>query len=160
MSESGGRSETAGQGLTERTFLIADIRGYTRFTRERGVAAAGRLAGAFAELARDAVEARGGRVIELRGDEALAVFSSPASAVRAATELVAVCAEEATDDLPLNVGVGLDLGDASPLLPRLTRRSRRTAGPSPLPTLPAAYGSTPPLPRVGKSMPAGSRTGT
>ncbi|MDP9233503.1 MAG: AAA family ATPase [Actinomycetota bacterium] len=115
MSESGGRPGTAAQGLTERTFLIADIRGYTRFTRERGVAASGRLAGAFAELARDAVEARGGRVIELRGDEALAVFSSPASAVRAATELVAVCAEEATDDLPLNVGVGLDLGDAVPV---------------------------------------------
>lgn len=115
MIESGGQPETAAQGLTERTFLIADIRGYTRFTRERGVTAAGGLAGTFAGLARDAVEARGGRVIELRGDEALAVFSSPASAVRAATELVAVCAEEATDDLPLNVGVGLDVGDAVPI---------------------------------------------
>ena len=58
----------------ERTFLIADVRGYTRFTRERGDAEAARLAERFAELARDAVEARSGRVIELRGDEALAVF--------------------------------------------------------------------------------------
>jgi WD40 repeat protein/class 3 adenylate cyclase len=101
----------------ERTFLIADVRGYTRFTRERGDAAAARLAKTFADLARDAVEARSGRVIELRGDEALAVFASPAAAVRAATELVAVCAEEAAadPDLPLLVGIGIDVGEAVPV---------------------------------------------
>ncbi|MEA2508548.1 MAG: hypothetical protein QOG21_630, partial [Actinomycetota bacterium] len=115
MNEPEGPTEVAAQGLAERTFLIADIRGYTRFTRESGVTAAGRLAQAFAGFARDAVEARGGRVIELRGDEALAVFGSPASAVRAAIELVAACAEETTHDLPLNVGVGMDLGDAVPV---------------------------------------------
>src|SRR5438093_8260294 len=49
---------------TERlTFLIADIRGYSTFTRERGDAAAALLAQKFADLARDAVEARRGRVI-------------------------------------------------------------------------------------------------
>jgi class 3 adenylate cyclase len=88
--------------VVERTFLIADVRGYTRFTRQRGDAGAARLAGAFAGLARDAVAARGGTVIELRGDEALAVFVSPAQAVRAAVELVAMCAEDvdANPDLP------------------------------------------------------------
>ncbi len=65
-----------GPVTTVRTFLIADIRGYTRFTREHGDAEAARLAKKFADLARDSVEARGGRVIELRGDEALAVFTS------------------------------------------------------------------------------------
>lgn len=50
MSESRGRPESAGEGLTERTFLIADIRGYTRFTREQGDAEAARLAKAFADL--------------------------------------------------------------------------------------------------------------
>ena len=35
-------------GLAERTFLIADIRGYTRFTRERGDSEAARLAQSFA----------------------------------------------------------------------------------------------------------------
>jgi class 3 adenylate cyclase len=101
----------------ERTFLIADVRGYTRFTSERGDVAAARLAQAFAGLARDAVEARSGRVIELRGDEALAVFASPAAAVRAATELLAVCAEEAASDpdLPLLVGIGIDVGEAVPV---------------------------------------------
>jgi class 3 adenylate cyclase len=101
----------------ERAFLIADVRGYTRFTRERGDAEAARLAKRFADLARDAVEARSGRVIELRGDEALAVFDSSSQAVRAATELVAVCAEEAAADptLPLLVGVGVDVGEAVPV---------------------------------------------
>ena len=115
------RAVTGAPGLSPgaeiRTFLIADVRGYTRFTRERGDAEAARLAKAFADLARDAVEARSGHVIELRGDEALAVFSSPAQAVRAAMELVAVCAEEtaARPELPLLVGVGIDVGEAVPV---------------------------------------------
>ena len=101
----------------ERVFLIGDVRGYTRFTREHGDAAAARLASRFAELARDAVEARGGRVIELRGDEALAVFGSASQAVRAGTELVAICADEASAsaELPLLVGVGIDAGAAVPV---------------------------------------------
>jgi transcriptional regulator with XRE-family HTH domain len=56
------------------TFLIADIRGYTRFTQEQGDEAAAKLANRFADIAREVVTARGGEVIELRGDEALAVF--------------------------------------------------------------------------------------
>ncbi len=102
---------------TDRTFVIADIRGYTRFTRDHGDAAAAHLASVFADLAREAVEARGGEVLELRGDEALCVFEDSAQAVRAALEFQALCAEEyASDsDLPLNVGVGIDAGDAVPV---------------------------------------------
>jgi WD40 repeat protein/class 3 adenylate cyclase len=101
----------------EQTFLIADVRGYTSFTRERGDAEAARLAMRFAEVARDAVEARSGRVTELRGDEVLAVFNSPDQAVRAAVELQAVCEEEVAADptLPLLVGVGIDVGEAVPV---------------------------------------------
>jgi class 3 adenylate cyclase len=61
-----------------KAFLIADVRGYTRFTRERGDEAAAILAKRFDDLARDAVEARSGLVIELRGDEALAVWAERA----------------------------------------------------------------------------------
>jgi WD40 repeat protein/class 3 adenylate cyclase len=104
-------------GPAVRTFLIADVRGYTRFTREHGDAAAARLAKRFADLARDAVEARSGRVIELRGDEALAVFDSTPQAVRAAVEFQAICAEDAAADpaLPLTVGIGIDVGEAVPV---------------------------------------------
>jgi class 3 adenylate cyclase len=65
------RKGSSPPGAVVRTFLIADIRGYSTFTRERGDEAAARLATVFADLARDAVEARSGTVIELRGDEAL-----------------------------------------------------------------------------------------
>jgi WD40 repeat protein len=107
--------DAAGPGVL--TFLIADIRGYTAFTRARGDGAAARLAAAFAELAREGVEARGGTVIELRGDEALATFASPRQALRAATELQVTFADEAArdTDLPLHVGIGLDLGEAIPV---------------------------------------------
>jgi class 3 adenylate cyclase len=87
-------TDESGRSTLELSFLIADVRGYTRFTAERGDAAAALLAKRFAGLARDAVEARGGRVIELRGDEALAVFESSSQAVRAAVEFQATCAEE------------------------------------------------------------------
>ncbi len=100
-----------------RTFLIGDVRGYTRFTAEHGDAAAAALATTFAALARDATEARSGRVIELRGDEVLAVFASTAQAVRAALELQTTCAEETAIDpsLPLLVGIGIAAGEPVPV---------------------------------------------
>ncbi len=64
-------------GADIKAFLIADVRGYTQFTQEQGDEAAAKLAASFAGLAREGVEAHGGSVIELRGDEALAVFNSP-----------------------------------------------------------------------------------
>ena len=100
-----------------RTFLIADVRGYTSFTQRHGDAAAGRLASAFAEIAQEGVEAWGGTLVELRGDEALCVFASARHALRAAVEL-ADAFREATDDdpsLPLRVGFGLDAGEAVPV---------------------------------------------
>jgi class 3 adenylate cyclase len=100
-----------------RTFLIADVRGYTLFTQERGDEAAAKLAARFAGIAREVVDDHGGSVIELRGDEALAVFDSPRQAIRAATVLQLRFLEETEADptLPLPVGIGLDAGEAVPL---------------------------------------------
>jgi adenylate cyclase len=99
------------------TFLFADVRGYTRFTQQHGDAAAARLTQRFATLARAVVEAQGGRVLELRGDEALCVFADGSAAVAAALGLQAHCAEVAAADplLPLRVGMGLDAGEAVPV---------------------------------------------
>lgn len=99
------------------TFLIADVRGYTAFTLEHGDVEAARLAARLAELARGVVEAHSGRVIELRGDEALAVFASSRQALRAAVAMQArfVAAVEADPSLPLSVGIGLDAGEALPV---------------------------------------------
>ena len=96
------------------TFLFADVRSYTRFTAERGDEVAARLAAKFAAVAREEVAARGGEVIELRGDEALAVFTSARQAMRAAVALQERFARESEADpeLPLRVGIGLDAGEA------------------------------------------------
>ena len=97
-----------------RTFLIADIRGYTRFTEEYGDEASARLSAKFSDLVGEGARLRGGTLIELRGDEALVVFESARQAIRAATDLQRQFAEETdTDsDLPLNVGIGIDSGEA------------------------------------------------
>ena len=99
------------------TFLFADIRGWTAFTQQNGDEAAARLAAKFAEVTREGVESRGGRVIELRGDEALAVFTSARAAVRAAVDLQAVYMDETTIEpqLPLTAGIGMDAGEAVPV---------------------------------------------
>jgi len=100
-----------------RTFLIADVRGYTLFTQERGDEAAGKLAAKFADIARPGIEARDGTLLELRGDEALCVFSSARQAIRAAVELQERFVEETLEqpELPLTVGIGLDAGEAVPV---------------------------------------------
>jgi class 3 adenylate cyclase/transcriptional regulator with XRE-family HTH domain/tetratricopeptide (TPR) repeat protein len=95
-----------------RTFLIADVRGYTQFTIERGDEAAARLTQQFADLATAVAAARDGRVIEVRGDEALAVFSSARQALRAAVDLQTRLAQES---MPQGVGIGLDAGEAVPV---------------------------------------------
>src|SRR5580765_8713430 len=74
-------------GADIRTFLFADMRGYTRFTQEHGDDAASALAGRFADLVRETVPEFEGELLELRGDEALCVFRSARQAFRAAVAL-------------------------------------------------------------------------
>ena len=95
-----------------RTFLIADVRGYTAYTREKGDEAAAELAATFATVVREVVGARDGFLVELRGDEALVVFESARQALRAAVELQARLVAVA---LPRGVGIGLDAGEAVPV---------------------------------------------
>jgi YVTN family beta-propeller protein len=109
--------ERGGTEAAVRTFLIADVRGYTRFTQEHGDEAGGALAASFAELTRETIVAAGGEVIELRGDEALCVFGSARRALRAAVELQLRFRQQ-TDDgpaFPLPIGIGLDAGEAVPI---------------------------------------------
>ena len=109
------KEETGGQAAI-RTFLIADVRGYTRFTQEHGDEAAAALAANFAGLVRASVAEFDGSLVELRGDEALVAFSSAREALRAAVDLQRRSREQ-TDDgpaLPLGLGIGLDSGEAVP----------------------------------------------
>ena len=103
-------------GADIRTFLFADMRGYTRFTQEHGDDAASALAGRFADLVKETVPAFEGELLELRGDEALCVFRSARQALRASVELQRRL-RTATDEepaFPIGVGMGLDAGEAVP----------------------------------------------
>ncbi len=98
-----------------RTFLIADLRGYTRFSDSRGDEAAAALAERFVTVATAGIESRSGTIVEVRGDEVLAVFDSAREAIRAALDLQASMAGDETADVPLGVGIGIDAGEAVPL---------------------------------------------
>jgi ABC-type transport system substrate-binding protein/class 3 adenylate cyclase len=103
-----------GSDVQIRTFLIADVRGYTLFTQLHGDETAAKLAARFAEIADEVVSSRGGQLLELRGDEAMCVFVSPRDAIRAAVDLQRRFVDEtlAEPDLPLTVGIGIDAGEA------------------------------------------------
>jgi class 3 adenylate cyclase len=96
------------------TFLIADVRGYSRFTEEYGDEAAARLAARFVDVMREGIEEHGGSFEAVRGDEGVAVFGSARQAIRAAVDLQErfAAATEADDELPLSVGIGIDSGEA------------------------------------------------
>jgi class 3 adenylate cyclase/streptogramin lyase len=99
-----------------RTFLIADIRGYTRYSQEHGDEAASRLAQRFAALVRGSIAEHQGELLELRGDEALCIFESARTALVAAVALQRSFRQppEGEGALPLGVGIGLDAGEAIP----------------------------------------------
>jgi DNA-binding SARP family transcriptional activator len=98
-----------------RTFLLAHVNGYARYTRERGDEAGSALARAFIGVARSVATESGGSFVELRGDEALCVFGSARGALRAAVELQRRLrtAPEEGGRFPLAVGAGLDAGEAA-----------------------------------------------
>ena len=107
-------------GADIRTFLFADLRGYTRYTQEHGDDAASALAGRFADVVKGAVPEFEGELLELRGDEALCVFRSARQALRASVELQRRLrtGSEAEPAFPIGVGMGMDAG----------RPCRHTAG--------------------------------
>jgi class 3 adenylate cyclase len=104
------------------TFVIADIRGYSRYTEECGDEAAAALSAKFAAIVDDDVGAHEGELVEMRGDEALVVFASARQAIRAAVDLQRQFQEAAAElDVPLRVGIGIDSGEAVQLEDRSFR---------------------------------------
>src|SRR5689334_20893385 len=84
-----------------RTFLFADVRGYTTFTRRRGDQAAATLVTKFERIVRELVGESGGTVLEVRGDEVLCVFASPRQCLRLAVDLQQRFVEETAADATL-----------------------------------------------------------
>ncbi len=92
-----------------RTFLFADVRGYTSYTREHGDESGAELAREFAKIVSQLAPQHHGALQELRGDEALVVFDSARAALRFALALQVAVVEE---ELARPVGIGLDAGEA------------------------------------------------
>ena len=97
------------------TFLVADFRGYTSYTAERGDEAAALLTSRCADLIEEVAPAHHGEVLELRGDEVLAVFSSARQALHAAVEIRRRFPVEIGQGTGVEVGIGVDAGDAVPV---------------------------------------------
>jgi class 3 adenylate cyclase/tetratricopeptide (TPR) repeat protein len=117
-STEAGLNPEASESLTARVLsvLVADLRGYTAYTVEHGDEAAAGLARQFAASTGPVVEHHGGRLLELRGDEALCVFPSARQAIRAALALQeGYRPGEDGEGLPLGVGIGLDAGEVVPV---------------------------------------------
>lgn len=98
-------------------FLIADIRGYTSYTERVGDEAAAQLSRDFTTMARTVMEQWSGRLVEVRGDEALGAFASARQAVQAAADLHEryLAYAVAHPGLPAGIGIGLDVGEAVPV---------------------------------------------
>lgn len=102
-------STDAGGQSGLRTFLIADVGGYTRLIRASGEdEAASELTAAFTENVRDTLAEFGGH-LEVRGDQALCVFGSAREALRAGMALQ----RSLRTTLTIGVGIGLDSGEAT-----------------------------------------------
>jgi class 3 adenylate cyclase len=104
----------AGQSSDIKVFLIADVRGYSTYTYEHRDEDAAELTLRFAALADATVQAHSGQVLEVRGDEVLAVFSSARAALRAAISLQEQVgqASATTPEQPIHCGVGVEAGEA------------------------------------------------
>ncbi len=96
------------------TVISAEIRGYSRFNMEQGLAAAVKLAAKFALLTRSGVAARSGTVLDVHDGAATAIFASPRQGLLAAMDLQTRFAQASlTDDaLPLTLAIGAETGEA------------------------------------------------
>lgn len=95
-----------------KTFLFADVRGFTRFTQEHGDAATAAMIQTFLGTAATALGDRG-EVVETRGDEVIAAFQSTRAALEAAIEMQRALASNEAGPIP--VGIGIDIGEAVPV---------------------------------------------
>jgi|SoiMethySBSTD1v2_1073268.scaffolds.fasta_scaffold40710_2 YVTN family beta-propeller protein len=92
-----------------RTFVIADLRGYTRYSAAFGDDAAAAVTVRFGEIAESVAGDTEGELVEVRGDEVLLAYASARQAMRGAIELQRRC--RGPDGVILPVGAGIDAGE-------------------------------------------------
>jgi adenylate cyclase len=99
-----------------RTILFSDLRGFTSMSERLAPDAVVRLLNEYLEAMTAVILAHGGDINEYIGDAILAVFASPAEAVRAAIAMqrALTSLRETTQDAEvraLRMGIGLHVGD-------------------------------------------------
>ena len=99
----------------EMTVLISDIRGYTTMLEDMDVAEAGNLAMGFLRAVELPIVSCNGLVQDVRGDEILAIFESPADGVHAGLAMLRSLREHneerrALGSAELRVGIGINTG--------------------------------------------------
>ena len=110
------RPQAAESGAVVRTFLIADVRGYTSFTQAHGDEEAG-SSRRGSPLGAPAVSRDGGRGDRAARRRGTGVFPSARQALRAAVELQLRFRERIDGQpvFPLGIGIGLAAGEAVPV---------------------------------------------
>ena len=108
-------SRKAEQTVT-RAFLFSDLRGYTSFVEARGDAAAALLLREYRGLVRAAVARQGGAEVKTEGDSFYVVFESALAALECAVAIhrAARAHNEAKPDAPIQIGLGLHVGETVP----------------------------------------------
>ena len=92
-----------------RTFLFADLRGYTAYVEAHGDRSAAALLARYRDIVRAAVAEHGGAEVKTEGDSFYVVFGSSVAAVRCA---MAIQQEAAADGRSgLDIGIGLHAGE-------------------------------------------------
>ena len=104
-----------GGGVTEgtRTFLFADLRGYTGFVERHGDRAAADLVAAYRKLIRQRVQESNGAEIKTEGDAVFVVFQSARQAIACSAAILSDAAARTQEnpDLPMRLGIGLHAGE-------------------------------------------------
>jgi class 3 adenylate cyclase len=104
---------TGPQLSATKSFLFADLRGYTSFTERHGDAAASEIVTEYRRLARAEIARTGGREMQIEGDGIFVVFDSAHRAVECALAILAASADHTTrrPDRPVRVGIGVHAGE-------------------------------------------------
>src|SRR5262245_48142566 len=93
------------EGLRPRTFLFADLRGYTAYVEPHGDVAAAALLARYREIVRAAIAESSGVEVKTEGDCFYTVFDSSAVAVRCAMAIQHQAAQEQREGLEIGIGV-------------------------------------------------------
>lgn len=103
---------TAGVSAT-RTFLFADLRGFTSFTEQHGDAAASEMVTEYRRIVRAEIARTQGTEVKTEGDSFFVVFESAHRAFDCALGVQKACIEHTArrPDLPVRVGIGLHAGE-------------------------------------------------